>query len=331
MSFAEPAAPFSAIAAAPPAVVKANGVDICFDSFGNSADPTILLVMGLGAQMLVWDADFCRMIAREGFHVVRFDNRDVGLSQKFPEGSRSSFLSLVVRARLGLPIRAPYKLRNMASDAIGLLNRLGVRRAHVVGASMGGMIVQEMAIHWPERLLSMTSIMSTTGDARLPGPTRAARRVLLRRPARNMEEFVAGFKSAWAVLRGPGFDGESELDEARARTIYARNYCPDGVRRQLTAIVASGDRTAALGGVRVPTLVIHGDSDPLVRPAAGEATARAIPGARLVLVERMGHAMPQALWPQIVEPIVAHARAHAFAPEPALPNQGADEGEDDES
>lgn len=291
-----------------------SAIDICFDAFGRRGDPAVLLVMGLGAQMIAWEDAFCRKLAAKGFFVIRFDNRDIGKSTRFPSAGAASFLSLLVRQRLGLPLRAPYRLIDMAGDAIGLLDHLGVARAHIVGASMGGAIAQEIAIHWPERTLSLTSIMSTTGDPSLPRPTRAAMRVLMGGRPRDFEEYVALHRATWTTLRGPTYQEDAARDRARAEQAYARGLNPDGVRRQLTAIVASGDRTAKLRGVRAPTLVVHGDADPLVRPAAGEATARAIPGARLLMLPGMGHALPEPYWDRLVEAIAAHARAAAQEP-----------------
>lgn len=283
-------------------------IDICHDAFGRRDDPALLLIMGLGAQMIAWEDDFCRKLAGRGFFVIRFDNRDIGRSTRLDGAPTASFLSLLLRQRFGLPIPAPYRLIDMAGDAIGLLDHLGLARAHVVGASMGGAIAQEMAIHWPERVASLTSIMSTTGDPSLPRPTRPAMRVLMGGRPRTLEDYVALHRATWTILRGPRFQEDAARDRARAERAFARGLNPDGVRRQLTAIVASGDRTTKLRGLRAPTLVVHGDADPLVRLAAGEATARAIPGARLLVLPGMGHALPEPYWDKLTSAIATHAR-----------------------
>ncbi len=299
-------------------LVRANGIELCYDTFGDPAAEPMLLVMGLGSQMIQWDEAFCTRLAERGFHVIRFDNRDVGKSQRFTGGGRLGFLELLRLRLFGTAVRAPYTLRDMAEDAVGLLDALGIARAHLVGVSMGGMIVQELAIGFPERLLSLTSIMSTTGDPRLPGPTPGAMRLLLASPPRSREEFLGRYAATWNLLRAGSFPEDEAKDRERAERTWDRGNDPAGAGRQLRAIVASGDRTARLAAVKLPALVIHGEVDPLVRPAAGRATAAAIPGAKLVMIPRMGHAMPIALWPLIIEAIATHAHRAASAAAPAL-------------
>ena len=298
--------------------MRANGIELCYDTFGDPAAEPMLLVMGLGAQMIQWDEAFCTRLAERGFHVIRFDNRDVGKSQRFTGGGRLGFLELLRLRLFGTAVRAPYTLRDMAEDAVGLLDALGIARAHVVGVSMGGMIVQELAIGFPERLLSITSIMSTTGDPRLPGPTRGAMRLLLASPPRSREEFLGRYAATWSLLRAGSFPEDEAKDRERAERTWDRGNDPAGAGRQLRAIVASGDRTARLAAVKLPALVIHGEVDPLVRPAAGKATAAAIPGAKLLMIPRMGHAMPMVLWPPIIDAIASHAHRAASAEAPAL-------------
>jgi pimeloyl-ACP methyl ester carboxylesterase len=290
-------------------LVRANGIELCYDTFGDPAAAPLLLVMGLGGQMIQWDEAFCTQLAERGFHVVRFDNRDVGRSQRFTGGGRLGVVELLRLRLFGTPVRASYTLRDMAEDAVGLLDALGITRAHVVGVSMGGMIAQELAIGFPERLLSVTSIMSTTGDRKLPGPTREAMRILLASPPRTRDEFVQRYAATWNVLRAGSFPEDEANDRERAERTWARGNDPAGAGRQLRAILASGDRTARLGAVKVKALVVHGEVDPLVRPAAGRATAAAIPGAKLVMVPGMGHAMPVRLWPALVDAIATHAHA----------------------
>jgi pimeloyl-ACP methyl ester carboxylesterase len=292
---------------------RSNGIDLAYESFGDEAAPAMLLVMGLGAQMIAWDTAFCGQLAGRGFRVVRFDNRDIGMSAKLTQAGRPDIRSMMFAAMLGKRVSAPYLLRDMADDAAGLLDALGIERAHVVGASMGGAIGQEMAIHHPSRVHTLTSIMATTGAANLPPPTPEAMGVLMARVPSAPDAYLAHHMNVMRVLRGPGFEEEAAGDAERGRLAFARGLSPDGVKRQLAAVIASGDRTAALRSVRVPTLVIHGEADPLVRVEGGVATAAAIPGARLLRIPAMGHALPRAHWPQIVGAIAAHATAAAVA------------------
>ena len=287
---------------------SANGIELCYDTFGDRSKPALLLIMGLAAQMIAWDEEFCQRLAAHGYLVIRFDNRDIGLSTKFPQHGAPDLMALLGQALMGKPVAAPYTLRDMAADAVGLLDALGIDRAHVVGASMGGAIGQEMAIHHGARLRSLTSIMSSTGDPRLPQATPEAMAVLLAPPPTDRESYFESYKRTWAVLRGPGFPLDEAKDLERAARAWERGLNPPGVARQLAAILASGDRTAALAAVRVPTLVIHGDADPLVRHEGGVATAKAIAGARLLTIQGMGHALPISMWPQVIDAIAAHAR-----------------------
>lgn len=292
----------------------ANGIELEYDTFGDPTDPPLVLVMGLGAQMILWEEDFCAALAAAGFHVVRFDNRDVGLSTQLDALGLPNVFEAMQAAFAGKPVSAPYTLDDMADDTVALMDVLGIARAHVVGASMGGMIAQTIAIRHPERLFSMTSIMSTTGDVTLPPATPEAMRVLLTPPPPDREGNIARALEAWKVIGSPKFP----LDEERMRTIFERafdrGYHPAGVARQMTAIMASGDRTAKLGAVRVPSLVIHGDADPLVRIEGGRATAAAIPGAELVVIEGMGHDLPRGVWAEIIDAVGELAeRAHARA------------------
>ncbi|MFI7610028.1 alpha/beta fold hydrolase [Nonomuraea terrae] len=271
--------------------VPANGIDIAYESFGSPDGRPLLLVMGLGAQLIQWDEEFCRLLAEQGHHVVRFDNRDAGLSTHFHDA--------------GVPARsepAPYLLDDMADDTAGLMDALGWARAHVVGASMGGMIAQTLAIRHPERVLSLTSIMSTPGPGVAP-PTEAAMGALLSRPPSDRDGVMDQSVVTWSVIGSPGYELDRELIRARAGLAYDRCFDPAGTGRQLAAINASGDRTEALAKVRVPALVLHGEEDPLVPVAGGRATAAAIPGARLVTYPGMGHDLPRALWPDIVAEI----------------------------
>jgi pimeloyl-ACP methyl ester carboxylesterase len=294
----------------PEQFAKANGIELCYDTFGDSRAPPLLLIMGLGAQMILWDDGFCAKLAERGFFVVRFDNRDIGKSTKI-NGEAPSLPKLLEKALAGKPIEAPYTLRDMAADAVGLLDALGIKRAHVVGASMGAAIVQELAIRFPDRLLSATCIMGTSGDPRLPPPTQEAMEVLMSPSPSDKEAFLDRFLWTWRVLRGSAFPETEERERARALRIFERGLNPPGVARQLAAIFASGDRTKLLPAVRVPTLVIHGNADPLVPVEGGRAIAAGVPGAKLVEIEGMGHAIPEAVWPRVVEEIAEHAKAVA--------------------
>jgi pimeloyl-ACP methyl ester carboxylesterase len=300
----------SDIARSPELFAEANGQRLCCQTFGDGRAPTILLIMGLGAQMVLWDDDFCTSLAARGYRVVRFDNRDIGRSSQIDVSVKIDFADLIMKQMRGEKILSPYTLRDMAADASALLDHLEVSRAHVVGASMGGMIAQEMAINFPARLLTLTSIMSSTGNPTLPPPTPEATAALLAPPPTTREEYLASFTKTWRVLRVGSFPVDEARDLERGEVTFERGLNPMGVARQMLAIFASGDRRAKLANVKIPTLVIHGDVDPLVRLAAGEDTAKTIPGAKLVVVKDMGHAMPTPLAPQIVEAIAAHVGAH---------------------
>jgi pimeloyl-ACP methyl ester carboxylesterase len=290
----------------PETFVQANGLSLCYDSFGDRADPPLLLIMGLGAQMGMWDVDFCEQLAARGFYVVRFDNRDIGRSSRFETPVQPDFAALMMAHMRGEPITAPYTLRDMANDTAALLDALAIPAAHVVGASMGGMIAQELAVHHPARVLSLVSIMSSTGRRGLPGPTPEAAAIMMQPAPATRAEYIAQFQRTWKVLRAGSFPADDARDPDRAAHFYERGLNSAGVGRQMLAIFASGDRTAALAGVTAPTLVIHGDADPLVPHPAGIATAAAIAGARMLTIAGMGHALPVALWPQIIDEIAEH-------------------------
>jgi pimeloyl-ACP methyl ester carboxylesterase len=280
----------------------ANGITIEYDTIGDAADPTLLLVMGLGAQLTAWPDRFCELLAGRGFHVVRYDNRDVGLSSKITDGPRPD----VVAAFAGDTSSASYTLEDMAADGMGLLDALGIDSAHVVGVSMGGMIAQTMAIGYPERVLTLCSIMSMTGHPEAEPPSVEAMAVLLRTPATTRDAAIEASVAASKVIGSPAYPTDEAELRARAAAAYDRCFNPPGIARQLLAIRASGDRTEALRTLDVPTVVIHGDADPLVRPSGGELTAKTIPGAELVIVPGMGHDLPEPLWDQVVDTIVTN-------------------------
>jgi pimeloyl-ACP methyl ester carboxylesterase len=288
-------------------MAPANGIELAYQEMGEPDGEPLVLVMGLATQMLAWDEGLCGMLVERGFRVVRFDNRDIGRSTKITAAGVPSRIDMMA----GRHATAPYFLRDMAADTIGLMDHLGIESAHIVGASMGGMIVQSLAIEHPERVRSMVSIMSTTGSRWTGLPSWKAMGALLGRPPKDREAAVERSIKTFSVIGSPGYP----LDEERLRDVagrsYDRGHSAAGVLRQLHAITASGDRTQALRGVRVPAAVIHGKSDPLVRPAGGRATARAIPGARLKMIDGMGHDLPRALWPTFVEEIAGNAERAA--------------------
>ncbi len=291
----------------PPQMARANGIELCYEIFGAPDAEPLVLIMGLGAQMIHWDDEFCRQLAARGFRVIRFDNRDIGKSTQMKGGKRLGGLELLKLKLFKTPVAAPYKLYDMATDTISLLDALHIKRAHIVGASMGGMIAQEIAIVFPERVRSLTSIMSTTGNPKVPGPTREASALLLAPPVTTRDEFIVRFAQTWKLLRVGSFPQDEALDRERAIRTFERGLHPEGVGRQLRAILASGSRKERLAKVKAPTLVIHGTVDPLVRPEGGKDTAASIPGAKLLMVEGMGHALPIPMWPQIIDAIDKHA------------------------
>ena len=295
----------------PPQTARANGIDICYEIFGDAGAEPLLLIMGLGAQMIHWDDDFCRQLAARGFRVVRFDNRDIGKSSYMAGGKRLTPLELLKLRFLKIPVAASYKLIDMARDTVGLMDVLGIKSAHLVGASMGGMIAQEIAISFPARVRSLTSIMSTTGNPKVPPPTREASAMLMATPPATREEFFERFARTWKVLRVGSFPEDEARDRARAERTYARGLNPAGVGRQLRAVLASGSRAERLRTVKAPTLVIHGTVDPLIRPEGGKDTAASVPGAKLLMIEGMGHALPIPMWPQIIDAIDKHAHGAA--------------------
>lgn len=285
-----------------------NGVEIAYQEVGDADGEPLLLVMGLGTQMLAWDGEFCELLAGRGFRVVRFDNRDIGHSTMIESAGVPKRADLF----LGRRASAPYLLSDMAADAIGLMDHLGISSAHVTGASMGGMIGQTLAIEHPERVRSLVSIMSTTGSRRVGTPTFKAFGLMLAKAPRDRDDYVERILKTFRVVGSPAYP----TDEARLRELagqmYDRSHNPRGILRQMHAITASGDRTTALRRLRLPAAAIHGTADALVRPSGGRATARAIPGARLRLVEGMGHDLPRALWPVFAGDIADTASRAGF-------------------
>jgi pimeloyl-ACP methyl ester carboxylesterase len=277
-------------------------VELCYETFGDPSDPALLLVMGLAMQMLGWHEDLCEELAGRGFHVIRYDNRDVGRSTSIA-GPPPTTWQLIRRDKRA----AAYQLADMAADGIGILDHLGIERAHVVGASMGGMIAQTIAARYPDRVLSLTSIMSNTGSITSGQPKLGVMGVLLGKVPSDREAYIERIAKVFTLIGSPGFPpDEAELCE-RAGMAYDRGINPAGTGRQLAAIIASGDRSGLLATIAAPTLVIHGTADKLVAPSGGKATARAIPGARLMTIDGMGHDLPRAAWARIVDAIVENA------------------------
>jgi pimeloyl-ACP methyl ester carboxylesterase len=279
-----------------------RGITLCYETFGERSNPTALLIMGLGTQMIAWQEDFCRELAGRGLYVVRFDNRDIGRSTHVT-GRPPTAAQLLRRSRRA----ARYTLGDMAEDTAGLLSELDLAPAHVIGASMGGMIAQTLAARHPRAVRSLVSIMSNTGSMRSGQPSLRVYPIFLRHPPRGREELIAHMERLFAVIGSPGLPRDTEDLHAIATASYDRGHDPEGPGRQLAAIIASGDRTAELRRITAPTLVVHGTADPLVAPSGGRATARAIPGAELMTIEGMGHDLPRAVWPQLIDAIAAHA------------------------
>jgi pimeloyl-ACP methyl ester carboxylesterase len=281
-----------------------RGVTLCYETFGDPDDTPVLLIMGLATQMIAWHEDFCEQLAERGFYVVRFDNRDIGRSTHFD--FRPPTLGQMLRRRVG---PEQYTLSDMAEDAAVLLRELGIAPAHVVGASMGGMIGQMLAAEHPEVVRSLTSIMSTTGSRWHGQPAASVYRYLLRPPPRDREGYIQRSAEVFGLVGSTGFERDEQYIRERAGRAFDRGFDVRAGGRQLGAIVASGDRTNTLGRIKVPTLVIHGTVDKMIRPSGGRATAKAIPGARLMMIEGMGHDLPRGVWPQIIDGVAEHARA----------------------
>ena len=289
---------------------RVGDVELCYEPFGDPERPTVLLVMGLGTQMIAWHEDFCTELADRGFHVIRYDNRDVGRSTHLDDHPPPKPREIVTRR-----IRRPaYLLADMADDGLGLLDELGVDQAHIVGASMGGMIAQTMAARKPEQVLSLVSIMSSTGSRWSGQPAPRILPVLLQKPVSSKEQYQERIVKLFKLVGSPGFEREDDELREFAGTAWDRGVDPAGFARQLGAIIASGHRARDLRGIRAPTLVVHGKADRLVRPSGGRATARAIPDARLDLIDGMGHDLPRGVWPRVLDGIEQTAERAATRP-----------------
>ena len=281
-----------------------RGVTLCYETFGDPDDAPILLIMGLATQMIAWHEDFCGQLAERGFYVVRFDNRDIGRSTHFD--FRPPTIGQMMRRRVGTD---QYSLSDMAADSAGLLREVGISPAHVVGASMGGMIGQVLAAEHPDRVRSLTSLMSTTGSRWQGQPALSVYRYLLRPPPRDRDGYIERAAAVFGLVGSTGFDRDEQYIRERAGRAFDRGYDVRAGGRQLGAIIASGDRTRMLGKIKAPALVIHGSVDKMIRPSGGRATAKAIPGARLMMIDGMGHDLPRGAWPLLLDAISEHARA----------------------
>lgn len=275
-----------------------DGITLCYEEFGDRSDPTVLLIMGLGTQMLAWDERFCGMLVGRGFHVVRFDNRDCGRSSRV-DRPPPSLKAIALRDKKA----AAYSLSDMADDAVGLLDAIGVQRAHVVGASMGGMIAQTVAIEHPDRVLSLVSIMSNEGGRLKGQPTLGAYPMLLKAAPKDREAYLDHVQKLYKMIGSPGYPADPAVVRERAAAGFDRGVTSAGTGRQMMAIITAANRTPGLKRLRVPTTVIHGKADPLVRISGGRAVAKAVPGAELIEINGMGHDLPPGVWPQIVDAI----------------------------
>jgi pimeloyl-ACP methyl ester carboxylesterase len=278
-----------------------RGITLCYETFGDPSDPPALLIMGMTTQMVAWYDDLCLLLAARGLHVVRFDNRDSGRSTHL-QGPPPTIGQLLLRSKR--PAR--YTLADMADDAVGLLSELELAPAHIIGASMGGMIAQTLAARHPEQVRSLVSMMSNTGSRWAGQPSPRVYSIFLRRAPRGREAFIEYAARMFAKIGSRGLPQDSAGVREIAAVSYDRDHDRAAPGRQLAAIIASGDRTAELRGITAPTLVIHGTADPLMTPSGGRATARAIPGAKLMWIEGMGHDLPRAAWPELIDAIAEH-------------------------
>ncbi len=289
-----------------PARVTANGIELVYDAFGSPEAPPVLLIMGLGAQMIDWKDEFCIQLAGRGFRVVRFDNRDAGQSTVLEEAGEPDIDAMIEALERGEKVQAPYRLSDMVADTVALLDALGIEKAHVVGLSMGGMIAQLVAAHHPERVLTLTSIMSSSGEPGYPTSTPEAWACLTAPLPTRLEPFIEQYVSKWRVYAGPAYPIDPSAADEHATRLFERGVHSAGRSRQMAAILASGSRRQALASIRCPALVIHGDSDPVVPLEAGLATAEFIDGADVLVVEGMGHDLAKGTWPTVIATIVRH-------------------------
>lgn len=290
--------------------IKAGDIELAVQEFGEPDRPAIVLIMGLGMQMISWPEAFCRVLADKGYRVIRFDNRDAGLSHKVAGVRAPGALKMLLASKLGIRLPVPYQLRELADDTVALMDALEIETAHIVGASMGGMIAQLVAAHYPERVLTLTSIMSTSGNPKLPQPSPKVLMRLIAKAAHDEATYLEGAMQTWRVIGSPGYRPDDAELRARLLAAYRRSYYPAGTARQMAAISACGSRVDALKTIVAPTLVIHGKADPLVPVSGGIDTAKHIPNARLELIDGMGHDLPAPLLADFAGMICAHMEEH---------------------
>ncbi len=286
---------------------KSNNIEIEYETFGNPLDKPFLLVVGLGSQMIQWDEGFIKHLTDRGFYAIIFDNRDIGLSTRCEEAGEPDLMGAIMAVQRGEPVEAPYSLDDMADDAVGLLDALGIEKAHICGASMGGMIAQTIAYRHPSRVLSLTSIMSNTGNPDLPQATPEVQQVFYSPVPPERDAVIKNSIKVGKLIYGTGFPYDEEKQRALAGRVFDRCYYPAGVGRHLLAIMAHGNRKERLSAIKVPTLVIHGRDDPLLPVEGGIDTAEAIPGSELLIINGMGHSFPPETWSQISDAIAENA------------------------
>jgi len=301
--------PLSPIIHHPEQLIAVNNIHINYDSFGDKRHPAIILIMGLATQMIYWDEQFCHLLASQGYWVIRFDNRDNGKSTWMDALPAPSSAALVANAVFKRPLGAAYLLADMMEDTLGLLDALHLENAHIVGASMGGMIAQELAIHHPQRVKSLTSIMSTTGNKKLPKPSMSFSFKMLKPPPKDTNQAVTYGMHVWRLIQGNYYPFDEQKVLGLIKRALQRGFNPAGNTRQLAAILDSPDRTTALNRLTVPSLILHGEDDPLVPVACGIATAKAIPNAKIKTYPGMGHTLPSQLYNDITTQILEHILA----------------------
>jgi pimeloyl-ACP methyl ester carboxylesterase len=289
------------------AQVDSNGIQIEYETFGKPDSPALLLIIGLADQLISWDEKLCHQLAEKGHYVIRFDNRDAGLSSKIEEAGEPDIMKIIEALMKGETIDPPYTIEDMAADTVGLMDALGIEKAHICGMSMGGMIAQTIALNYPKRVLSLISIYSRTGDPEEPQPKPEAMQLLLTPSPEERDAYIKFGVKLFTTISGPGFPYDEEWLRRHMAQAYDRSFCPQGAARQLVAIFTQKNRKPALKSLATPTLVIHGSDDPLVRVECGKNTAAAIPGAKLMIIDGMGHDLPHdGAWPQIIDAIVDH-------------------------
>ncbi|MBF0468374.1 MAG: alpha/beta fold hydrolase [Desulfamplus sp.] len=295
------------------AKAQSNGIEIEYETFGSSSSPALLLIAGLGVQLIGWESSFCGKLADQGFYVIRFDNRDIGLSTKCDGLSMQEITKKMFALFMGKREQVPYSIDDMADDAAGLLDFLDIRKAHVCGISMGGFIAQTLAVNHPDRMSSLTSVYSHTGDNRSFQPAKEAMDAMLAPAPAHRDGYIEHMTRFFELVHGNGLQFDEEFHRDLAASSYDRSFYPEGIARQYLAILTQKKRTKTLGDLKVPSLVIHGDDDPLVPLSGGEATAQAIPGSQFKIVKGMGHAMPcmNLWWSDILDAITEHMNRSA--------------------